>query len=76
MLGSCSVSDAFGGEDAGGVFGVVAAAGGALGDFGAGGDERLAHLGGHGAASSSMSASSSAARRRIQKMRWSRVSLG
>ena len=40
--------DAFGGEDAGGVVGVVAADVGALGDFGAGGDEGLAHLGGHG----------------------------
>ena len=40
--------DAFGGEDAGGVVGVVAADGGALGDLGAGGDEGLAHLGGHG----------------------------
>ncbi len=44
MLGG----DALGGEDAGGVVGVVAADGGALGDFGAGGDEGLAHLGGHG----------------------------
>jgi hypothetical protein len=40
--------DAFGGKEAGGVVGVVAAAGGALGDFVAGGDEGLAHLGGHG----------------------------
>ena len=40
--------DALGGEEAGGVVGVEAADGGAFGDFGAGGDEGFAHLGGQG----------------------------
>ncbi len=44
MLGG----DGFGGEDAGGVLGVVAADGGAFRDFGARGGEGFAHLGGHG----------------------------
>ena len=44
----CVKGDAFGGEDTGGIVGVVAAAGGAFGDFGAGRDEGLTHLGGHG----------------------------
>ena len=39
--------DALRGQDAGGVVGVVAAGGGALGDLGTRRDDRLAHLGGH-----------------------------
>jgi hypothetical protein len=43
MLGG----DSFGGEEADSVVGVIAADGGAFGDFFAGGGEGLAHLGGH-----------------------------
>ena len=47
--------DGFGREDAGGVVGVVAADGGAFEDFGAGGDDGLAHLAVMSAASSAVS---------------------